>query len=315
MVTSGLEPQIEAGIQQVFATGQPLYEMELLGEAADQPGEQRSWIISFYPVHTEEEDVRWVGTVVIETTQRRRSEDALRKTEKLAAAGRLAASIAHEINNPLEAVTNLLYLLHNHPSLDAEARQYAEMAQGELSRVSQITQQTLRFYRQSTQPTPGNLAEILDSVLVLHNARIHAANVEVVREYLPATDLRAFGGELRQLFANLIGNAVDAMPRDGGRLRVRVRPAQAWFGDQFGDRRVAGVRVTIADTGCGMSEEVQRRIFEPFFTTKETTGTGLGLWVSEEIVMKHAGALHVRSRTAAPSGTVFSIFFPYDGIA
>jgi signal transduction histidine kinase len=319
MVTSGLEPQIEAGIQQVFATGKPLYEMELLGEAADQPGEQRSWIISFYPVHTEEQDVRWVGTVVIETTQRRRSEDALRKTEKLAAAGRLAASIAHEINNPLEAVTNLLYLLHNHPSLDAEARQYSEMAQGELSRVSQITQQTLRFYRQSTQPTPGNLAEILDSVLVLHNARIHAANVVVEREYLPDADLRCFGGELRQLFANLIGNAVDAMPRGGGRLRVRVRPAQAWFGnqlgDQYGDQRVAGVRVTIADTGSGMTEEVRRRIFEPFFTTKETTGTGLGLWVSEEIVLKHAGAMHVRSRTAAPSGTVFSIFFPYDGIA
>jgi PAS domain S-box-containing protein len=311
VITSGLEAQIEAGIQQVFATGQPLYEMELEGATGDRPGESRSWIMSFYPVHTEDQEVRWVGKVAIETTQRRKSEDALRKTEKLAAAGRLAASIAHEINNPLEAVTNLLYLLHNHPSLDTEARQYSAMAQSELSRVSQITQQTLRFYRQSTQPTPGNLSEILDSVLVLHNARIHGANVEVVCEYTPSADLRAFAGELRQLFANLIGNAVDAMPRDGGRLRVRVRPAQAWYGDN----RVDGVRVTIADTGSGMSEEVRRRIFEPFFTTKEATGTGLGLWVSEEIVMKHAGALHVRSRTDAPSGTVFTIFFPYDGIA
>jgi len=207
-------------------------------------------------------------------------------------------------------VTNLLYLLHNHPSLDAEARQYAEMAQSELGRVSEITQQTLRFYRQSTQPAPGNLAEIVDSVLLLHNARIHGANVEVVREYTPGAELRAFGGELRQLFANLIGNAVDAMPR-GGRLRVRVRPARAWFGNHV----VAGVRVTIADTGAGMPEEIRRRIFEPFFTTKEATGTGLGLWVSEEIVLKHAGALHVRSKTTAPSGTVFTIFFPYDGIA
>jgi len=310
MVRSGLELQIEAGIQQVFDTGEPLYEMELQGEAPDQPGTPRSWIISFYPVHTEEQDVHWVGTVVIETTQRRRSEDALRKTEKLAAAGRLAASIAHEINNPLEAVTNLLYLLQNHPSLDMEARRYAEMAQSELGRVSQITQQTLRFYRQSTQPTPGNIGEILDSVLLLHNARIHGANVKVESEYRPTAELRAFGGELRQLFANLIGNAVDAMPRDGGRLRIRVRQSQAWFGDQ----RVSGVRVTIADTGCGMPEEVRRRIFEPFFTTKEATGTGLGLWVSEEIVLKHAGALHVRSRTAPPTGTVFTIFIPYDGI-
>jgi len=310
MVTSGLEGQIESGIREVFATGQPLYEMELLGEAADQPGAQRSWIISFYPVLAEEKEVRWVGTVVIETTQRRKSEDALRKTEKLAAAGRLAASIAHEINNPLEAVTNLLYLLHNHTSLDAEARQYAEMAQSELARVSQITQQTLRFYRQSTQPAAGNLSEIVDSVLLLHNARIHAANVDVVREYRPGVDLRSFGGELRQLFANLIGNAVDAMPR-GGRLRLRVRPAHMWF-DGY---TTPGVRVTIADTGCGMPEEIRRRIFEPFFTTKEATGTGLGLWVSEEIVLKHAGALRVRSRTTAPSGTVFTIFFPYDGIA
>jgi PAS domain S-box-containing protein len=310
LVAPALGSQIEGGVRQVFATGRPVYEMELLGEAADQPGVQRSWIISFYPVYTEEQEIRWVGAVVIETTQRRRSEDALRKTEKLAAAGRLAASIAHEINNPLEAVTNLLYLLHNHPSLDAEAQRYSEMAQGELSRVSQITQQTLRFYRQSTQPTPGNLGEILDSVLLLHNARIHGANVEVVREYSPGADLRAFGGELRQLFANLVGNAVDAMPR-GGKLRVRVRPTHARFGSQ----RIEGVRVTIADTGCGMPDEIRRRIFEPFFTTKEATGTGLGLWVSEEIVLKHAGALHVRSRTAAPSGTVFTIFFPYDGIA
>ncbi|HXB61659.1 MAG TPA: ATP-binding protein [Acidobacteriaceae bacterium] len=311
VVATGLQAQIEAGIQQVFTTGQPFYEMELQGETIDRPGEQRSWIMSFYPVHTEEQEVRWVGKVAIETTQRRLSEDALRKTEKLAAAGRLAASIAHEINNPLEAVTNLLYLLHNHPSLDTEARQYSEMAQSELSRVSQITQQTLRFYRQSTQPTPCNLAEILDSVLLLHNARIHGANVVVLREYMPVVDLRCFGGELRQLFANLIGNAIEAIPRGGGRLRLRVRPEQAWFGEQ----RVAGVRVTIADTGSGMTAEVRRRIFEPFFTTKEATGTGLGLWVSEEIVMKHAGALHVRSRTEAPSGTVFSIFFPYDGIA
>jgi signal transduction histidine kinase/HAMP domain-containing protein len=311
MVTSGLETQIEAGIQQVFETGEPLYEMELNGVAQDQPGIERSWIISYYPVYAEEKEVRWVGTVVIETTQRRRSEDALRKTEKLAAAGRLAASIAHEINNPLEAVTNLLYLLHNHPTLDVEAKQYAEMAQSELGRVSQITQQTLRFYRQSTQPTPGNLGEIMDSVLLLHNARIHGANVEVEREYAAAgIDLRSFGGELRQLFANLIGNAVDAMPR-GGRLRVRVRPSNAWYGTQL----VPGVRVTIADTGCGMSDEIRRRIFEPFFTTKEATGTGLGLWVSEEIVMKHSGVLHVRSRTTAPTGTIFSIFFPYDGVA
>ena len=234
----------------------------------------------------------------------------MRRSEKLAAAGRLAASIAHEINNPLEAVTNLIFLLCGQSSLDAEAREYADLAQSELARVSQITQQTLRFYRQSTQQTRVNLAEILDSVLLLHNARMQGANIEVTCEYAPDTEIRAFGGELRQLFANLIGNAVDAMP-SGGCLRIRVRQAHAWQDDA----RVSGVRITVADNGTGMSPEVSSRIFEPFYTTKEATGTGLGLWVSQEIVRKHGGTLQVRSRFEEPSGTVFTIFFPHDGVA
>ncbi|HEY0308238.1 MAG TPA: ATP-binding protein [Acidobacteriaceae bacterium] len=310
IVPQAVGPVIEAGIQQVFDTGQPLLEVDMTAETLSQPGVQRSWTTSFYPVYAAEDEVRWVGAVVIETTQRRQSEDAMRKTEKLAAAGRLAASIAHEINNPLEAVTNLLYLLKTQPSLDAEARDYAESAQRELGRVAQITQQTLRFYRQSTQPTSAKLGEILDSVLLLFHARIESTKVEVSCDYAPTSELRAFGGELRQLFANLIGNAVDAMP-GGGRLLLRVRPARGWSGDET----VEGVRVTVADTGSGMPEAVRRRIFEPFFTTKEATGTGLGLWVSEEIVLKHGGHMKVRSRTAKPSGTVFTVFFPYDGIA
>jgi len=310
IVPQGVAPMIEAGIQQVFETGQPLLEVDMTAETANQSEVQRSWTTSFYPVYAQEKDVRWVGTVVIETTQRRQSEDAMRKTEKLAAAGRLAASIAHEINNPLEAVTNLLYLLKNHPSLDGEALEYAELAQRELGRVAQITQQTLRFYRQSTQPTSAKVGEILDSVLLLYHARIESTKVEVVCDYAPTRELRAFGGELRQLFANLIGNAADAMP-NGGRLLLRVRPAHR----RQDGAAIEGVRVTVADTGCGMLDEVRRRIFEPFFTTKEATGTGLGLWVSEEIVLKHGGHVNVRSRVAEPSGTVFSVFFPYDGIA
>ncbi len=147
----------------------------------------------------------------------------LRRTEKLAATGRLAASIAHEINNPLEAVTNLLYLLHQQP-LDPEALQYADMAQQELARVSQITQQTLRFYRESSKPVLTNPGELLESVLSLHQGRLHAAKVEVVRRYRDNPALLAFGGEMRQLFANLVGNALDAMPK-GGRLILSVRPS------------------------------------------------------------------------------------------
>jgi len=305
-----LAPRMESSIGQVFATGLPVLEVDMAEETAQQSGMGRSWTMSFYPVYAEADTIRWVGAVVIETTQRRQAEDAMRKTEKLAAAGRLAASIAHEINNPLEAVTNLLYLLKHHPSLDAEALQYADSAQHELGRVAQITQQTLRFYRQSTQPTAGKVSEILDSVLLMYHGRIESAKIDVVRDYSDVSELMAFGGELRQLFANLIGNAADAMP-NGGRLQVRVRPAHSWNGEHA----IPGLRVTVADTGSGMTDATRSRIFEPFFTTKEATGTGLGLWVSEEIVLKHAGRISVRSRTAAPSGTVFSVFFPYDGIA
>ncbi|MGO4211310.1 sensor histidine kinase, partial [Terriglobus sp. YAF25] len=238
------------------------------------------------------------------------SEEALRKTEKLAAAGRLAASIAHEINNPLESVTNLLYLLQTHPELDSMAREYVSTAQAELARVSEITQQTLRFYRQSTFPVQTQVGEVLDSVLALHHSRLGSARITVERQYDPAVALFGFSGELRQLFANLIGNAIDAMV-GGGRLIVRARYGT---GRSLRGGWCDGVRVTVSDTGTGMSEETQRRLFEPFYTTKDATGTGLGLWVSDEIIRKHSGTARVKSRQGEQAGTTFAIFFPKDGL-
>lgn len=308
-------------IQEVFATAEPVHDLEMCIDFPGTPDAQRTRLMSFYPVRTGAGLVQWVGTVVMDTTQSKKSEEALRRTEKLAATGRLAASIAHEINNPLEAVTNLLYLLHDHPSLDAEAIHYSEMAQHELARVSQITQQTLRFYRQATQPTLNNLCEVLDSVLALYLGRLHSAQITVVRHFHEDADLLSFGGELRQLFANLVGNAMDAMSL-GGQLTVSVRPSRNWS-DPYGSQTpTRGVRVVIADTGSGMTDEVRRRIFEPFYTTKEATGTGLGLWVSAEIIEKHQGAVRVRSRVAGsaanasarPTGTVFMLFFPQEGV-
>jgi signal transduction histidine kinase len=246
----------------------------------------------------------------MEITQRLQAEEALRKTEKLAAAGRLAASIAHEINNPLEAVTNLLYLLQTHPELDSTAREYVSTAQAELARVSEITQQTLRFYRQSTFPVRTQVAEVLDSVLALHQLRLGSARITVERELDPTVALFGFSGELRQLFANLIGNAIDAMV-GGGRLIVRARYGT---GRSLRGGWCDGVRVTVSDTGTGMSEETQRRLFEPFYTTKDATGTGLGLWVSDEIIRKHSGTARVKSRQGDHSGTTFAIFFPKDGL-
>jgi signal transduction histidine kinase len=191
------------------------------------------------------------------------------------------------------------------------------MAQQEVARVSQITQQTLRFYRQSSKPVLTQPCDLLDSVLGLHQGRLYAAKVQVDRRYRPGADLLAFSGEMRQLFANLVGNALDAMPK-GGRLVLAVHPSRAWSQNE-NQSEIRGVRVVIADTGTGMNPAVRKRIFDAFFTTKETTGTGLGLWISSEIIAKHQGTVRVRSYPAGiangRSGTVFMLFFPFEGAA
>jgi PAS domain S-box-containing protein len=299
-----LEPRLAA----VFAGAQPLDTLEL--QITGGKGDPRSWLVNLYPVKSGQE-VRWVGAVMIDTTERRRSEDTLRRTEKLAAAGQLAASIAHEINNPLEAVTNLLFLLRTQVTPGGEAMRFTEMAQHELARVSEITQQTLRFYRPSTSPSLANVAEILDSILTLHSGRVHTLRVDVTRRYGDNVDLYCLSGALRQVFANLITNALDAL-NGGGQLLIRAARSRCWK-----DGR-SGVRVVVADTGIGMPAEVRARIFEPFFTTKLATGTGLGLWVTHDIMDKHQGSIAVRSRSSSPqqngSGTVFMLFFPDYGV-
>src|SRR3984957_11758776 len=213
---------LQRQVQSVFETGQPVTQFELNTPLPGDVDQVRSWLINVYPVKATSEAVRWVGAIIVEATQRKRAEEALRKTEKLAAAGRLATSIAHEINNPLEAVTNLLYLLRHQPSLDEEATGYADLAQQEIARVAEMTQQTLRFYRQSTLPQVANIGELLESVLTLYTGRLVALQIEVSRKIARDVELYCFSGELRQVFANLIGNAIDAMAM-GGRLSLSVR--------------------------------------------------------------------------------------------
>jgi PAS domain S-box-containing protein len=300
--------QLEDTVLRVFAQEEPVHNLELNGEGG-KPNRPWTWLASAYPVRTTPQQVRWVGVIVLDASERKRSEEALRKTEKLAATGRLAASIAHEINNPLEAITNLLFLLRNFCSLEDPAANYVVMAEHEARRIAEITQQTLRFYRQSTLPARANMADLLDSVLSLYHGRLNTLNIAVERQYDPQMDLFCFAGEVRQVFANLVGNSIDATSA-GGRLIVRARRSHYWK-----DPRQTGVRFTVADTGAGMEKAVRERVFEAFFTTKEVTGTGLGLWVSHEIIVKHRGLVHVRSRPAGqngPSGTVFQLFFPDD---
>lgn len=237
--------------------------------------------------------------------QWKRAEEALRKAEKLAVAGRFASSIAHEINNPLEAVTNLLYLARTSDSLE-HMRGFLETAERELARVSEITTNTLKFYRQGIRPAPVCIPEILDSALALYQPRLTSAGVQVERRFQPTPPVLGMSGELRQVFSNLVANALDAM-RTGGRLMLRVHPSH-----DYKTGHTPGVRIAIGDTGVGIPADVRRRVLEPFVTTKGDRGTGLGLWISSEIIHKHGGRMSLKSRTAANSrsGTVFSIFLP-----
>ena len=298
---------LEDTVLRVFSTEQASRNLEL-SDQSGKTGRLWTWLASTYPVRTNPHEVRWVGLIVLDASDRKRSEEALRRTEKLAATGRLAASIAHEINNPLEAITNLLFMLRNYCDLKDPALNYVAMAEHEALRITEITQQTLRFYRQSTLPTRANMGELLDSVLSLYSVRLNNAGIQVERRYDPALDLFCFSGELRQVFANLVGNAIDAAA--GGRLLVRAHRSRNWKNPSE-----SGIRFTVADTGTGMEPEVRERVFEAFFTTKEVTGTGLGLWVSHEIVVKHRGFVHLSSRIAKfgrAQGTIFQIFIPDD---
>ena len=297
---------LENAVLRVFAEQEPMRNFEISGQGG-KLGRPWTWQVSAYPVRTTPQQIRWAGVIVLDASDRKRSEEALRKAEKLAVTGRLAASIAHEINNPLEAITNLLFLLRNYCDLQDPALNYVTMAEYEVRRIAEITQQTLRFYRQSTLPTRSKMNELLDSVLSLYQGRFHALNIQVERDYDPELDLFCFAGEIRQVFANLVGNSIDASAA-GGRLVVRARRSHNWK-----DPLQTGVRFTAADTGAGMEPEVCKRAFEAFFTTKEVTGTGLGLWISMEIIDKHHGLIHLRSRTAVPgksSGTVIQFFIP-----
>ncbi len=236
-------------------------------------------------------------------TDQKRGQDVLRRTEKLAAAGRLAASIAHEINNPLEAVINCLYLI-SQTSLDKDGTHYLELAQRELERVVHITTQTLRFYRQNSRPIKTDIHELLETVLTLWEGKLRSLGISVERRFGNIPPIVAYDGEVRQVLANLIGNAVDAMQNHGGKLILRTTPSVSWRDG------TPGIAITVADSGSGMTQDTLARIFEPFFSTKGLTGTGLGLWVSRELVKKHHGVLRVRSTSIQPTGTTFRLFLP-----
>ena len=272
-------------------------------------GEPVHLLLSANPLVLPNQARAGVLIALLNIEERRRTENALRRSEKLAATGRLAASIAHEINNPLAALTNLVYLIQTESSSESIS-EYARIAQEELARVTHITRQTLAFYRESNRRTEVNLAELIDSALFLYASSIRSKNLMVSREITFTGTVRGFANELRQVFSNLLGNAIEALP-SGGSLRIRLYPSREW-----NNSKKFGVRILIVDNGQGIKAEHRRRLFEPFFTTKAEKGTGLGLWVSQGIVENHGGFIRLKSSTRPEHrGTVFSIFLPRDEVA
>jgi PAS domain S-box-containing protein len=260
--------------------------------------------LTISPIRDKDGRVVGASKIARDMTQTMRAEERLRVTEKLAATGRLASTIAHEINNPLEAITNILYLLRNEGGLTSEGSHLLQMADEELRRVSHMTKQALGFYRDTSSQSSFSVSGAIENVLAIYARRIANSNVKVESRLDPEAHLLAFPGEFQQVISNVLINAVDAMKGKQGRLMVRARRHRNSAAD--------GVRITIADTGTGIPPEQKEKIFEAFFTTKAQTGTGLGLWLTRSLVQKYGGSVRMRSRNKTPrSGTVFSIFWPY----
>jgi PAS domain S-box-containing protein len=254
-----------------------------------------------------DDEVRGAVVTFRDITQSRLAEEALRRNEKLAAVGQLASSIAHEINNPLEAVINLLYLVRTADTME-DVRTYALLAETELARMADITLQTLRFHRQQSAAAPVDLNDTIPAVFRLYTARFLSRRINLNLRLLPAPTPMLLEGDIRQVLNHLIRNAYDAMP-GGGNLYVRLRPARS---TRTGE---AGVRITVADTGTGFLQRMRKHLFEPFHTSKEVTGSGLGLWISKGMMDKHRGLIGMRSRLEQPGsagghGTVFSLWLP-----
>jgi len=258
------------------------------------------------PILDRNAQVLGITVVFRDITRRRQTEQTLRTSERLTLAGRLSATIAHEIRNPLDTVANLVYLLQHEDPHPAQA-QYLAMASEEVARIAQITSQLLTFHRESRAPVAVNVSEVLESVLALFAPQIKQNGLVVVKRYETDKCVRGFPGELRQVFSNLVGNSVDALSH-GGTLVLHTRDSSL-----AAEPATKGVRVTVLDSGPGIPPGVRKNLFAPFYTTKGEKGTGLGLWISRSIVEKHEGTIHFSSRTTdGTSGTAFSIFLPFE---
>lgn len=289
----------EPRILKTIASGERIDHFETV--RLTKHGERRDVSLTISPVKDETGRIIGAAKIARDITQQKKTEHTLRTSERLASVGRLAATIAHEINNPLEAVTNLVYLAKE-TSNPKEVREYLAAAEEELDRISHLTKQTLGFYRDTKEATQTTIGPMLSPLMTVYAQRGKNKALDI-RSGDP--EICAIPGEMRQLITNLLNNSIDAVPH-GGCIRVRVSAAT----ERKAERR-AGVRLTVADSGTGIPRAIRARLFEPFLTTKKDVGTGLGLWVCKGIVERHRGSIRVKS-SAAPgkSWTVFSVFLP-----
>jgi len=292
----------EQSILKTIARGERIEHFET--ERVRKNGQRIEVSLTISPVRDEAGRIIGAAKIARDITQQKQTEHALRTSERLASVGRMAATVAHEINNPLEAVTNLIYLARRSGNPD-EVGNYLAAAEEELARISHLTKQTLGFYRYSSAAMRTTMGHIVTSLVSVFSSRIRNKEIQITSEIRQDPEIIGVVGEIRQLLANLISNSIDAVPR-GGKIRIRLSAAI----ETNGERR-RGARLTIADSGCGIPEEIRSRLFEPFFTTKKDVGTGLGLWVCKGIVDKHEGHIHLKSSTMpGKSWTVFSVFLP-----
>jgi PAS domain S-box-containing protein len=298
--TPGMPEQMHAIVERAAAGQATRTELSLM-----QPsGHAVIFDFSLTPVFDADGKLLYMVPEARDISDLKRAESALIQSEKLAAAGRLAASIAHEINNPLEAVTNLLYLAKHSDSAE-NVQSFVEAAEHELRRVAIITNQTLRFHKQSTNPERIHPSELIETVLSVHERRLKSGNITAELRHDPSEPIVCLAGDVRQVLNNLVSNSIEAMDGVGGRLLVRTHASRNWQTGQ------SGFVFTVADTGSGIPLEKIRHIFEPFFTTKGSSGNGLGLWISKEIASRQHGSLRARScARKEASWTVFRFFLP-----
>ena len=255
--------------------------------------------LTISPVKDEQGRVIGAAKIARDITHRKKTERALQLTEKLASVGRLAATVAHELNNPLEAVTNFIFLAQTTEELPATAKEYLTLADRELERVSHIAQQTLGFYRDTSALAIVDIRTSIDDVLRVFEGKLRYKSLKTDLDIEPGLNFESHHGEVRQVFSNLISNAIDASPKHG---IIKIH------GKTIVKHGEPCAQIAFADCGCGIPEPLKASIFNPFFTTKSDVGTGLGLWVSKSLIEKHGG--HIAFRTAEGRGTVFCVQFP-----